>query len=158
MLRGHVRLRRDKGPLPLAWVDRRADGGVIVGMSVALHDAVVLAVDDDEEMRDLLALILGRHVREVLVAGSVDEAMTVLESVHPALIVSDICMPDSDGYDLIRRVRSSRDNHATPAVALSAYAQDACRDAALAAGYDMFLRKPLDMVHFVPVLAALLHG
>ena len=45
----------------------------------------------------------------------------------------------------------------TPAVALSAYAQDACRDAALAAGFDMFLRKPLDVTHFVPVLKALLH-
>ena len=126
-------------------------------MSVALEDAVVLAVDDDEEMRTLLALILGRYVRQVVVAGSVDEAMMLLESVHPALIVSDICMPENDGYDLIRRVRASAENHATPAVALSAYAQDACRDAALAAGFDMFLRKPLDIVHFVPVLEALLH-
>lgn len=126
-------------------------------MGVALENAVVLAVDDDEEMREMLALILGRYVREVVVAGSVDEAMRVLESVHPALIVSDICMPDNDGYDLIRRVRASRENRETPAVALSAYAQDACRDAALAAGFDMFLRKPLDVVHFVPVLRALLH-
>ena len=126
-------------------------------MTVALEDAVVLAVDDDDEMRELLALILGRYVREVVVAGSVDEAMSILESVHPTLIVSDICMPESDGYDLIRRVRASRENRATPAVALSAYAQDGCRDAALAAGFDMFLRKPLDVVHFVPVLQALLH-
>jgi len=126
-------------------------------MGVALEDAVVLAVDDDEEMREMLALILGRYVREVVVAGSVEEAMKVLQSVHPALIVSDICMPDSDGYDLIRRVRASSENHDTPAVALSAYAQDACRDAALAAGFDMFLRKPLDVVHFIPVLRALLH-
>lgn len=126
-------------------------------MGVALEDAVVLAVDDDEDMREMLALILGRFVREVVVAGSVDEAMAILESVHPTLIVSDICMPEYDGYDLIRRVRASADNRATPAVALSAYAQDGCRDAALAAGFDMFLRKPLDVVHFVPVLKALLH-
>lgn len=117
---------------------------------------MVLAVDDDEEMRELLALILGRHVREVVVASSVDQAMEVLQSVQPALIVSDICMPDADGYDLIRRVRSQAANRETPAVALSAYAQDACRDAALAAGFDMFLRKPLDVLHFVPVLKALL--
>jgi CheY-like chemotaxis protein len=125
-------------------------------VGVALEDAVVLAVDDDEEMRDLLAIILGRHVREVVVASSVQEAMALLENVQPALIVSDICMPESDGYDLIRRVRSSQGNRTTPAVALSAYAQDACRDAALAAGFDMFLRKPLDVAHFVPVLKALL--
>jgi CheY-like chemotaxis protein len=76
--------------------------------------------------------------------------------MHPTLIVSDISMPEADGYDLIRRIRSSSTNRTIPAVALSAYAQDGCRDAALAAGFDMFLRKPLDVDHFVPVLEALL--
>jgi two-component system, OmpR family, response regulator len=123
----------------------------------ALRDALVLAVDDEPEMRELLSLILGAYVREVVVASSVEEAMHLLDSVHPSLIVSDICMPESDGYDLIRRVRSSDENRDIPAVALSAYSQDACRDAALAAGFDMFLRKPIDIVHFVPVLKALLH-
>lgn len=123
----------------------------------ALRDALVLAVDDDPAMRDLLTLILGRSVREVVVAGSVEEAMKLLECLRPALILSDLCMPDQDGYDLIRRIRSSDGEHRrTPAVALSAYAQDGCRDAALAAGFDMFVRKPLDVVHFVPVLEALL--
>jgi CheY-like chemotaxis protein len=122
-----------------------------------LEDALVLAVDDDPEMRELLSLILGRYVKEVMVAGSVEEAMQVLDCTHPALIVSDICMPDKDGYDFIRRIRASADNKTTPAVALSAYAEDNNRDAALAAGFDMFLRKPLDIVHFVPVLEALLH-
>lgn len=121
-----------------------------------LADALVLAVDDEPEMRELLALILGQYVREVIVAASVEEAMQLLDCTHPALIVADICMPDMDGYDLIRRIRASGENRTTPAVALSAYSEDACRDAALAAGYDMFLRKPLDVVHFVPVLEALL--
>ena len=125
---------------------------------VALHDALVLAVDDDPEMRELIALILGGYVREVVVAGSVEEALRLLDCVRPALIVSDISMPDRDGYDLIRQVRATADNRTTPAVALSAYSQDGCRDAALAAGFDMFLRKPLDVAHFVPVLEALLAG
>jgi CheY-like chemotaxis protein len=123
-----------------------------------LQDALVLAVDDDPEMRELLALILGRYAREVMVAASVDEAMELLNGTQPALIVSDISMPEKDGYELIRRVRASGENTTTCAVALSAYAEDACRDAALAAGYDIFLRKPLDVVHFVPVLEALLHA
>lgn len=126
-------------------------------MGIALKDAVVLAVDDDAEMRELLALILARHVREVVVASSVEEAMYLLEAMRPALIVSDLCMPEQDGYDLIRRIRSGGGNRKMPAVALSAYAQDACRDAALAAGFDMFLRKPLDLERFIPVLEALLH-
>ncbi len=123
-----------------------------------LRDALVLAVDDDPEMRDLLSLILGSSVKEVVVAGSVDEALRLLDCLRPTLIVSDLSMPDRDGYDFIRQVRASKDNRATPAVALSSYSQDGCRDEALAAGFDMFLRKPIDVKHFLPVLSALLSG
>lgn len=122
-----------------------------------LKEALVLAVDDDPDMRELLALILRDYVREVVVAGSVDEAMKFLDCVRPTLIVSDLAMADEDGYDLIRRVRADGVNKTTPAVALSAYSEDGCRDAALAAGFDLFVRKPLDINHFVQVLAALLH-
>ncbi len=122
----------------------------------ALADAIVLAVDDDEEARELLRLVLARHVRELVVADSVERALELLKSVQPALIISDLCMPDYDGYDLIRRVRATVENRATPAIALSAYSLDASRDAALAAGFDMFVRKPLDVTHFVAVLGALL--
>ena len=128
----------------------------MVGTVTALADAVVLAVDDDEDARELLRLVLTRHVRELVVADSVERAMELLQSVHATLIISDICMPEFDGYDLIRRVRASTENRATPAVALSAYSLDASRDAALAAGFDMFVRKPLDVTHFVAVLGALL--
>jgi CheY-like chemotaxis protein len=122
----------------------------------ALREAVVLAVDDDESTRELLAMVLDRHVREVLVAGSVARAMELLEHVRPALIVSDLSMPEADGYDLIRLVRASTGGRETPAVALSAYDEEGCRHAALAAGFDMFMSKPLDIAHFVPVLRALL--
>jgi CheY-like chemotaxis protein len=128
----------------------------MVGMVGKLADAVVLAVDDEEEMRELIRLVLLRHVREVVVADSVMSALALLRSVQPTLIISDICMPEYDGYDLIRRVRSSEATRTTPAVALSAYSLDASRDAALAAGFDMFVRKPLDVTHFVAVLGALL--
>ena len=123
-----------------------------------LRDAVVLAVDDDPEMRELIAMILAEYVKEVVVADSVRGAMQLLDCMHPSLIVSDLSMPEQDGYDLIRQVRLQPDNRTTPAIALSAYSEDGCRDAALAAGFDMFLRKPLDVRHFVPVLQALLAG
>lgn len=128
----------------------------MVGTVTALADAVVLTVDDDEDARELLRLVLARHVREVVVADSVERAMELLQSVHATLIISDICMPELDGYDFIRRVRASAENRTTPAVALSAYSLDASRDAALAAGFDMFVRKPLDVTYFVAVLGALL--
>lgn len=130
---------------------------VIVLVGITLKNATVLVVDDDEVMRDLISCLLEDHVRGVVVAGSVDEAMDLVIRVRPGLLVSDICMPGDDGYELIRRVRSSVEGRATRAVALSAYSEDACRDAALASGYDMFLRKPVDANHFVAVLQALLH-
>jgi CheY-like chemotaxis protein len=123
---------------------------------VQLREVIVLAVDDEEDVRELLAMVLGPHVREVVTAASVAEAMVVLETVDPSLIIADIAMPDADGYDFIRRVRGPPSSRKTPAVALSAYAEDGCRVAALAAGFDMFLRKPIDLPHFVPVLKALL--
>ena len=146
---------RDKGPPRFIGLYRSGATNE-VGLVTALADAVVLAVDDDEEARELLRLVLARHVRELVVADSVERAMELLKSVQPALIISDLCMPDYDGYDLIRRVRAMVENRATPAIALSAYSLDASRDAALAAGFDMFVRKPLDVTHFVAVLGALL--
>lgn len=127
-----------------------------VGMLATLAEAIVLAVDDEEDVRELIRLVLAKHVREVVVADSVASAMVLLKSVQPTLIISDICMPEYDGYDLIRRVRAAAGTRATPAIALSAYSLDASRDAALAAGFDMFVRKPLDVTHFVAVLRALL--
>lgn len=123
-----------------------------------LREAVVLAVDDDPDMRDLLSMVLENYVREIVTAGSVDGALELLDRMHPTLIVSDLSMPDRDGYDLIRSVRAYPGGRDLPAIALSAYAEDGCRDAALAAGFDMFVRKPLDVRHFVPVLQALLGG
>ena len=86
----------------------------MVGTVTALADAVVLTVDDDEDARELLRLVLARHVREVVVADSVERAMELLQSVHATLIISDICMPELDGYDFIRRVRASAENRTTP--------------------------------------------
>ncbi|MDB4942953.1 MAG: hypothetical protein JWP97_2487 [Labilithrix sp.] len=123
-----------------------------------LRNAIVLAVDDDADMRELLALVLTDFVREVVTADSVDSALRLLDCMRPTLLVSDLSMPDRDGYDLIRSVRADPSRRNLPAIALSAYSEDGCRDAALAAGFDMFVRKPLDVRHFVPVLEALLGG
>ncbi len=127
-------------------------------MSLAPYDSANVGdhVDDDAGVGGLLRVVRLDPGREVVVADSVATAMVLLKSVQPTLIISDICMPDYDGIDFIRRVRAEEETRQTLAIALSAYTLDASRDAALAAGFDMFLRKPLDVTHFVAVLGALL--
>ena len=111
----------------------------------------VLVVDDDYDARKMLRKILSNHGAKVLEAASAGEAMQIIKSYRLALIVSDIGMPDVDGYELIRLIRSLPDRaQATlPAIALTAYARDEDRNAALAAGYFDHVIKPVNAKHLV---------
>jgi PAS domain S-box-containing protein len=110
-----------------------------------LDGARILVVDDEADARELLARILCERRATVLLAGSAEEALSVVRSQRPDLIVSDIGMPGRDGLEFIRDVRAldgpARD---TPAIALTAFARSEDRDLALAAGYQRHLRKPVD--------------
>jgi CheY-like chemotaxis protein len=104
----------------------------------------VLAVDDDPLARETVALCLTGHGAAVLAASCVAEALEALARFHPDVVVSDIAMPDADGFDLIARLRrlAPDDGGNTPAIALTAFATPGDRDRALAAGYDGWLAKP----------------
>ncbi|HLU64690.1 MAG TPA: response regulator, partial [Kofleriaceae bacterium] len=114
----------------------------------------VLVVDDDEGARRLLDGILGPCQVDVVVASSVAEAIQAFGREPPDILVSDISMPGETGCDLIRRVRELPPERGglVPAVALSAYARVEDRDAALDAGFNCFLTKPIDPQEFVGVL------
>jgi signal transduction histidine kinase/CheY-like chemotaxis protein len=101
----------------------------------------ILIVDDDESTRDLVAAALQAVDVDVRVAASVAEARERLAEYAPAVIIADLGMPVEDGFSFIRGVRQSAVRH-IPAIALSAYADQASRDAALAAGFTAFLAKP----------------
>jgi CheY-like chemotaxis protein len=90
--------------------------------------------------------------------GSAAEAWLVLESAGCDVLVSDIGMPDEDGYTLIGRVRGHNSAHIseTPAVALTAYARDDDRARSLAAGFDAYLPKPVEPAELLAVVAGLL--
>jgi PAS domain S-box-containing protein len=104
----------------------------------------VLVVDDDSDARELVRTILESCGAMVTTAASVAEALAVLSGASPDVLVGDIGMPDQDGYDLIRAVRAFEDFRRIPAIALSAYADRHHRDAALRAGFDVYLSKPVD--------------
>ncbi len=119
----------------------------------------VLAVDDDEDTRDLLAEALGQAGARVTLASSAAEALRLVPELLPDVIVADIAMPGEDGYSLIAQVRALRpaDGGRTPAVALTALARAEDRAHALRAGYDRHLPKPVDFNVLADTIATLAH-
>jgi predicted PurR-regulated permease PerM len=122
-----------------------------------LFGVKVLVVDNDEEARDVLVQVLEREGSEAYGAGSATEAMTLLRAVKPHVLISDLAMPDEDGFDLIRKVRASPSDVAAaiPAVALSGYASDEDRTRALQAGFQRHLPKPVDPNQLARVVVSL---
>ncbi|MFZ5892729.1 MAG: PAS domain S-box protein [Myxococcota bacterium] len=117
----------------------------------------VLVVDDEEDARRLLALVLEDCGCEITMAGSVEEAMRRFLEAPPDVLLSDIAMPGEDGYDLIRKVRAlPRDQGGdVPAAALTAYARAEDRRSMLNAGYSIHLAKPVEPAELVAVVAML---
>jgi CheY-like chemotaxis protein/anti-sigma regulatory factor (Ser/Thr protein kinase) len=117
----------------------------------------VLVVDDEPDTRELLQAGLGRCGAVVMVVGSAAEALATMQTATPDLLISDIGMPDIDGYELIRRVRALPDERVgrVPAIALTAYARVEDRMQALRAGYQMHVPKPVEMAELIAVAASL---
>ena len=117
----------------------------------------VLLVDDEPEAREIISTVIGRTGAEVKACISASEALTKVTEWRPDVILSDIAMPEEDGYSFIGKVRSlPRDKGGeTPAAALSAYARDEDRLQALAAGYQMHIAKPIGASQLVTMVAKL---
>ncbi|HEY0323919.1 MAG TPA: PAS domain S-box protein [Pyrinomonadaceae bacterium] len=106
----------------------------------------ILVVDDEEDTRHLLATILGECEALVETAANVGQAIEAVRLKRPDLLISDIGMPDEDGYGLVQRLRAEDDPELKelPAVALTAYAGEDDRARSLAAGFQIHLAKPVD--------------
>jgi PAS domain S-box-containing protein len=123
----------------------------------SLRGLRVLVVDDDPDALDLVATILRRAEAEARLCTSPPEALDVLRSWKPHVLVSDIEMPGEDGYSLIRKVRelSGSEGGQIPAVALTAYGRPEDRVRTLSAGYSMHVAKPVDPVELGVIVANL---
>jgi signal transduction histidine kinase/ActR/RegA family two-component response regulator len=122
-----------------------------------LAGSSVLIIDDEEDARDLLRVVLESCDAKVLAASSVVEGLALLQSEHVDLIVSDVGMPEQDGYDLIRAVRSLPDQTKAnlPAIALTAFARAEDRTRALLAGFNVHMSKPVELAELLIALADL---
>ena len=117
----------------------------------------ILLVEDHEDSRDALVDYLEMIGATLLPAGSSHQAFELLQRHQPNFIVSDIGLPDEDGNHLMRRIRqlSDAEGGTVPAVALTAYTRSEDRKAALAAGFDAFLAKPVNLDQLTSTIAAL---
>jgi len=113
--------------------------------SSILSGVRILTVDDQADTRDLIVLALARYGAEVRACTSASEAFGILQEWNPAVLVSDIGMPEEDGYDLIRKIRTlpPEVGGQIPAVALTGYAGPLDISKAYAAGYQAHLTKPV---------------
>ena len=121
-----------------------------------LDSARILVVEDDDDARALVRVTLERAGAYVETVASAADARREIMAGAPDVLISDIRMPEEDGYSLIRSLRS--EGIVTPAIALTAYARHEDAEQARAAGFQIHLSKPLDAVRLVDAVAALLPG
>jgi signal transduction histidine kinase len=114
-------------------------------LSSRLHGVHVLVVDDDPDARDMVARVLGMAGARISQAPGVPEALELFVRVRPDVVISDVAMPQHDGYELVRQLRQlpAEMGGQVPAIALTAYARDEDRLRALAAGFQMHVVKPV---------------
>lgn len=126
----------------------RPDGNLLNGLRI-------LVVDDEPDSRELVATILIRSGGEVRCSESAADALQAFKDWQPDLLVSDLAMPNEDGYSLLRKIRKLRSKRAKeiPAVALSAYASDEDRAISLSKGFQLHLPKPIEPEKLVTAIA-----
>jgi signal transduction histidine kinase/ActR/RegA family two-component response regulator len=124
-----------------------------------LDDLRILVVDDNADGRTLTSLVLTQAGASVKTVASVGEALQMLEVDRPDALVSDIDLPDEDGYALIRQIRQYEAEHGgfLPAVALTGYARAEDRARILAAGFQAHVPKPVEPLELTAAIATITH-
>jgi PAS domain S-box-containing protein len=135
-------------PAPLVTPDALANA-----RSAALQGLDILVVDDDADARDLISTALRHAGAEVMPAASARDALELLQSRAPDIVVSDIAMPNGTGYDLVRQIRASARLSRITAIALTAYGRLEDRERALSAGFNFHIAKPVEPMHLVHAVA-----
>jgi signal transduction histidine kinase/CheY-like chemotaxis protein len=121
---------------------------------IDLSGIKVLLADDDGDARETMTQVLSDSGAEVAGAASAAEALATFEAFHPDVVVSDIGMPEEDGYELIRKLRMLGEGGAVPAIALTAFSRLEDRTRAMLAGFQIHLTKPVDASELLVTIAS----
>jgi CheY-like chemotaxis protein len=138
-------------------VERRRS---LIGEKIRLDGVHILLVEDDEDSRRLLGTMLKRHGAEVSAASSAADAFRLFTERRPDVLVSDIGMPEEDGYQLLKKIRalSPEEGGRVPALALTGYATRRDRERSFEAGYEEHMAKPVEQSELISVVSKLLSG
>jgi PAS domain S-box-containing protein len=145
---------------PLAIVQPGTENGNGQGHWQTLDGVQVLVVEDNTDTRDYVAMVLEESGATVAAVASVSEALNYLEQSNPDVLISDIGMPEADGYKLIRKVRDLEEQQGEkiPAIALTAYVRLEDRIEAISAGFSMHIPKPVEAKELVEAVAKLVRN
>ncbi|MDF5735675.1 MULTISPECIES: response regulator [unclassified Nostoc] len=125
--------------------------------SISFKGLRLLVVDDDPDTRTLLTFLFELDGAEIVTAALAGEALEIMSSFKPDILISDIYLPDEDGYSLLLKARNleAKRGRKIPAIALTASALDEDRKRASLAGYDIYRCKPVDLDELASVVANL---
>jgi CheY-like chemotaxis protein len=124
----------------------------------SLRGVRIIVADDEPDARDLVTRLLQNQGAIVVAVASAEAALQELSMRAPDLLISDIGMPGTDGYQLIRTIRAQEElGRRVPALALTAFARAEDRKRALVAGYQAHVSKPFDTAEFVLIVAGLVN-
>ena len=115
----------------------------------------VLVIEDSADTLQMLKLWLSTFGCEVLIAAEAMEGLKLAARARPDLIISDIGMPEVDGYELMRMLRRTKGLESVPAIALTGYDRVEDKDLSVAAGYNAHLSKPTDMRRLLSLIRKL---
>jgi signal transduction histidine kinase/CheY-like chemotaxis protein len=135
----------------------RRVGSSALSRQRSIEGVRALVVDDAPDALELVTAILRRYGAVVRTARSAEEAMSTAKEFRPDVLISDIAMPEEDGYSLIKRIREGEDItlRRLPAAALTAFTSDEHRDAAIRAGFQIHIPKPIDTRRLLDGIKAL---
>ncbi|YAF95798.1 MAG: ATP-binding protein [Nodularia sp. CChRGM 3473] len=142
----------------LSKTNEQNPSALLATQSLPLTGVQILVVDDDADSREFVAFVLEQEGSEVMAVSSAFAALQTLKQVKPDVLVSDISMPDMDGYMLIRQLRTwtTEQGGKIPAIALTAFAGNNDQQRALAAGFQMHLSKPFNPEELVAAIVSLI--
>jgi len=135
--------------------ERRRDRSENLEAGIGLEATRLLVVEDEPDTLEFLRRLLTTHGATVLTAATAPEALLLVRHERPDLLISDIGLPEMDGYDLIQRVRREPSpGRDIPAIALTAYARSEDRTRALRAGYQAHIAKPVEPNELLAMVAS----
>jgi CheY-like chemotaxis protein len=136
-----------------AGIDEEAESRERSKAQQILSGLHVLIVDDDQDTLELLGAALTQRSARVTTAASAAEAIRALKFFRPDVLISDIAMPGEDGYELMQKVIALDLVPTIPAIAITAYAKQEDKERALAAGFQRYLAKPVELGELINAVA-----